>query len=160
MIFRVDEDCVIGTGSHAGFASDANRFIEIDNAVRTLEHRSCRASGYTWRVGTLVAARYLMRAPDLWKHTNVDVFHVGSGDADRHDILRLAGGRAGMTTDAASVVDDLGPLDGARGSCLWLDHFWFWRGRRNLRGGIYHGMHMPGRIESVLPRERGVLWST
>src|SRR3977135_3212434 len=121
MIFRVDEDRVVRAGSHAGFASDANRFIKIDNAVRTLEHCGCRASGYTRRVRTLIAARYLMCAAYLWKHSYVDVLDIGSGDANRHDILRLAGGRAGMTTDAASVVDHLCPLDGARESCLLLD---------------------------------------
>jgi len=74
-------------------------------------------------VRTLIAARYLMCAAYLGKHSYVDVLDIGAGDANRHDILRLAGGRAGMTADAASVVNHLGPLDGARASCLWLDHY-------------------------------------
>src|SRR5207244_4419429 len=111
MIFRVDEDRVVRTGSHAGFTSNANRFVKIDNAVRPFEHRSRRASGHAGRMRALVAARDLMRAAYLRKHAHIDVLDIGAGDANRHDVLRLAGGRARMTTDAAGVVDHFGPLD-------------------------------------------------
>ena len=118
MIFRVDEDSVVRTGGHAGFAANADRFIKVDDAVRPLKHRRGRARGYTRRVRALIAARYLMRAPHLRKHSDVDVLDVGAGDAYRHDVLGLAGGRARMTTDAAGVVDHFRPLDAVLASCL------------------------------------------
>src|SRR5229473_1057145 len=99
MVFRVDEDCVVRTGSHTGLTADANRFIKIDDAVSTLEHCGRRARGDARCVRTLVAARYLMSAAHLWKHAHVDMLDVGASDANRHDILGLAGGRARMTTD-------------------------------------------------------------
>src|SRR5258708_5650625 len=104
MILWIDEDRVVRTGSHAGFAADTNRFIEIDDAVRALKHCGRRTSGHARRVRALVAACYLVRAAHLWKHAHIDVLDIRACDANRHDILRLARGRAGMTTDAARVV--------------------------------------------------------
>jgi hypothetical protein len=73
----------------------------------------------------LVAASDLMRAAHLRKHSDVDVLDISAGDADRHDVLGLAGGRARVATDAAGVVDDLGPLDAILASWFWLDHSGF-----------------------------------
>jgi hypothetical protein len=122
MIFGVDENRVVRTGSHAGFAANANRFIKIDDAVSALEHRGRWTRGHAGRVRALVAAGDLMRAAHLWEHTHVDVLDVGAGDANRDDVLRLAGCRARMTTDAASVVDHLRPLDAILANWFWLDH--------------------------------------
>src|SRR5258706_9828573 len=122
MIFRVDEDRVVRTSSHAGLAANANRFIEIDDAVRTLEHRGRGTSCDTGRVRALIAARYLMCAAHLWEHAHVDVLDVGAGDANRHHVFGLAGRRARVTTDAAGVVGYLRPLDGILASWFWLDH--------------------------------------
>src|SRR5436190_14799893 len=110
MILRVDEDCVIGTSRHARLAANADRFVEIDNTVRALEHRRRRASRDARRVGALIAARDLMGAPRLRKDTHVDVLDVGTRYADGYDVFRFAGGRACVTADAARVVYDLGPL--------------------------------------------------
>lgn len=59
----------------------------------------------------LIAARYLMRASRLGKNADVNVLDVGSRDADRDNVFRLARSRAGMTTNATRVVDNLGPLN-------------------------------------------------
>ena len=59
----------------------------------------------------LIAARYLVRAARLGRDADVDVLYIGARDADRNNVFRLAGSGAGMTTDATSVVDDLGPLN-------------------------------------------------
>ena len=122
MIFRVDEDGVVRTGGHAGFAADADRFVEIDYAVRALEHRRRRTSRDTRRMGALITARHLVRAAHLWKHAHVDVLDIGPRDADGHDVFRLARRRARVTANTASLVDDLGPLDWRVSSWLWLDH--------------------------------------
>src|SRR5881394_2239131 len=111
MIFRIDEDGIVGTSSHARFTADADRFIEIDNTVGAFEHGRGGASRDAQRVGTLITTGDLVRATCLRKDADVDVLYVGARDADGYDIFRLAGGRARMTADAARVVDDLGPLD-------------------------------------------------
>ena len=110
MIFRIDEDRVVRTSRHAGLTADADRLVKIYNAVCALEHRRGWTSGHTRRVRTLITARYLMRATDLRKHADIDVLDVRARDADGNDVFRLARSRAGMTTDAAGVVYDLGPL--------------------------------------------------
>ena len=122
MIFRIDEDRIVRASSHAGFAADANRFIEIDNAVGAFEHRGGRTSSHTRRVRALIATSHLVRAADLGPDTNVYVLDVSPGDADRNDVLRLARRRAGVASDAAGVVDYLRPLHPIRVRCFWLDH--------------------------------------
>src|SRR5437763_16643040 len=91
MIFGIDEDRVVRARSHAGFTADADRFVEIDDAVRPLEHRGGRTGDDAGRVRALVAARHLVRAAHLWKHTDIDVLDVGARYADRHHVFRLAG---------------------------------------------------------------------
>src|SRR5215471_4249161 len=111
MVLRINEDRVVGTSSHAGFAANANRFVEIDNAISALEHRRGRAGSYTRRVRALITAGNLVRAACLWKDPYVDVLDVSARDPDWHDVFRLTGSRAGVTANAPGVVDDLGPLN-------------------------------------------------
>jgi hypothetical protein len=73
-------------------------------------------------VRALIATRHLMRAPHLGPLADVDVLNVSACDTDGDNILRLARGRTGMATDAASVVDDFRPLHAICASCLLLDH--------------------------------------
>ncbi|MFN2511013.1 MAG: hypothetical protein ABR568_06155 [Pyrinomonadaceae bacterium] len=42
------------------------------------------------------------------------MLNVSAGDGERHQILRLAGGRACVATDATSVVDNFSPFHGLR----------------------------------------------
>ena len=111
MIFRVDEDGVVRTRGHAGFATDADGLVKIDDAVRAFEHGCGWTSGDTWSMSALIATCHLMRASRLGKHSNLDMLDVGPRDGDRHDVFRLACSRTRMTTNAASVVDYLGPLN-------------------------------------------------
>ena len=111
VIFRIDEDGVVRTSGHAGFAANTNRLIEIDDAVGALEHGRRRAGSDARSMRALIAARDLVRAARLGKDADVDVLYIGARDADRNNVFRLAGSGAGMTTDATSVVDDLGPLN-------------------------------------------------
>jgi hypothetical protein len=122
VIFRIDEDRVVGAGGHAGFATDADRLIEIDDAVRAFEHRGRRASRDTGRVGALVATCYLVRAAHLRPDADVNVLDVSTRDADRNDVLGLTGCRARVTSNAARVVDYLRPLHLISVSCFWLNH--------------------------------------
>ena len=117
VIFGIDENGVVGTRSHAGLATNANRFIKINDAVRAFEHRRGRTSRDTGRVCALIATRNLVGPSCLRKNSDVDVLNIRARDAEGDDVFGLAGGRAGMTTDTTSVVDYLGPLD-----LLWLKH--------------------------------------
>jgi len=110
MIFGIDEDRIVWARGYAGLATDADRFVEINNAVGALEHCRGGTGAYTWRMRALIAARDLMRASYLWKHTNVNVLYVSTGDRKRHKVFGFAGGRARMTANATRVVDHLGPL--------------------------------------------------
>ena len=56
----------------------------------------------------MVAARDLERAPRLREDALLDVLDPGAGHAQRHLVLGLAGHRAGVTADAAPVVDQEG----------------------------------------------------
>lgn len=117
VVFGIDEDRIVRTGRHASFAADADGFIEINDAIRALEHRGGWTGRDTWRVGALIAARYLMRAASLRKDADIDMFHIRPRHRQRDKILRLARGGAGVTTDATRLVDDLGPLHRA---VLWF----------------------------------------
>src|SRR6185436_11693258 len=103
VIFRIDEDRVVRAGRHACLATDADRLIEVDDAVRAFEHRRRRTRGYARRMSALVAACYLVSASGLWKNTDINVFDVGAGDGKGNEILRLACRCAGMTADTACV---------------------------------------------------------
>src|ERR1041385_529203 len=122
MIVRIDEDGVVRTSGHAGFAADADRFIEIDDAIRALEHGGGGAGHDARRVRALITTGDLVRAARLRKDTDVDVLHIGPGDADGHDIFRLAGGRARVTANAPRMVDDLRPLDAILANWFLIDH--------------------------------------
>ena len=116
MIFRIDEDRVVWASRHAGFAADANRFIKVNDSVCALEHSSGRARGDARRMRALIAARHLVRPASLRKDSDIDVFDVSPGHADRHNVFRLACSGACVTTDTAGMVDYLGPLNGGLGS--------------------------------------------
>ena len=122
MIFWIDEDRVVRTGSHASFTADADRFIEIDDAVSAFEHCGRRAGDDAWCMRALIATCDLMRATNLREDTDIDVLDVGARHPDGHHVFRLAGSRTRMAADTASVIDDLGPLHGLLGSCLLFNH--------------------------------------
>jgi hypothetical protein len=87
VIFGVDEDCIVRAGGHARLAANADRFVEIDDAVSALKHRGSGAGGDAWCVRALVATRYLMRATGLWEDADVDVLHIGTRYRKRYQIL-------------------------------------------------------------------------
>src|ERR1044072_1079436 len=133
MVFGVDEDRVVRTGGHARLTTDADRLVEIHDPIGALEHRGGRAGGDARSVGTLVTAGDLVRAARLREDAHVDVLDVSARHRKWNQIFRLAGSGAGVTTNATSLVDDLGPL---HRSILWFfEHqrsgFGIW-GRRTI----------------------------
>jgi hypothetical protein len=87
MIFRVDEDGVVRTRGHAGFATNADRLVEIDDAVGAFEHR-CRRTGSDARsVSALIATCHLMSATRLGKDSDFNMLDVSSRDRDGNDVF-------------------------------------------------------------------------
>src|ERR1051326_7160661 len=105
MILGIDKDCVVWTSRHTRFATDTDRFVEIDDPVGALEHCGGGTGDKERCMRALIAQRHLMRAPRLWENTDIDVLDVGARDANGHDILRLARGGARMATDTTGVID-------------------------------------------------------
>src|SRR5439155_17792949 len=61
-----------------------------------------------------IAAGDLEGAPRLGEYALLDVFHPGSGDAEGHFVLGLAGHRARVAADAPPIVDQEGVVQAAR----------------------------------------------
>ncbi len=102
----VNVDGVVGAGLHAGLAADAGFGVELHNAVGALIHGRGGADVDAGRVGAVVAARHLEEAAGVGEGALLHVLHPGAVNADRHLVLRLAGGGAGVTADALAVVND------------------------------------------------------
>src|SRR6266498_2678437 len=117
MIFGIDKDSVVRAGGHTRFTPNADRFVEIDDAIRAIKHRCGWAGGYTRSVRTLVAACHLVRPPHLRKNPHVNMLNVGSRHRKWHHILGLTRSCTSVTTNASSVVDYFRPLYG-------LSFFW------------------------------------
>lgn|SRR5947209_3717463 len=110
MIFGVDEDGVVRASSHASLTAYANGFIEINYAVRALEHCRRRAGRDARSKRALITSCYLMRSSRLWKHAYINMLHIGARHTERYFVLRLTGRSAGVTANAARVVNNLRPL--------------------------------------------------
>src|SRR3990172_1419372 len=119
MVLGVDEDSIVRAGSHASLASNADRLIEIDYSIRTLEHCRRGTGSHTRGKLALIAPSNLMGPTHLRKDAHLDVFYVGPRNRKRNKIFRLAGRSASMATDAAGVIDHLGPFHVTR---LGLKH--------------------------------------
>ena len=102
----IDINGIVGTGLHAGLASDAALRTEIDDAVFPLVHRRDRADGYARRILTVIAARHLKDASSVGECSLLDIFHPGAIHRERNMILRFAGHGASVTADALAVIDD------------------------------------------------------
>ena len=70
----------------------------------------------------MITACDLVRASRLREGADVDVLDVSARDGKGNEVFRLAGGRAGMTANAAGVIDYLGPLDSRCLDLLRLEH--------------------------------------
>jgi len=62
------------------------------------------------RVSAVIAAQDSKVALSVRKSAFLDVFHPGAVDRERYLVFRFARRRAGMTTDALSLVDNPGEV--------------------------------------------------
>jgi hypothetical protein len=102
----IDVNRIVGTGLHAGFATDAPLGTEIHNAILALVHRGHRADGYARRILAVIAACDLKNPPRVGIFTFFHVFHPGAVYAQGNVIFGFAGNGAGMAADALAVVDN------------------------------------------------------
>ena len=66
-------------------------------------------------MSALIASRYLVSTPRLWKHAHVNVFDVGARNGEWNQIFRLARGGTRVTADTTRMINHLGPLNWVRG---------------------------------------------
>lgn len=111
MVLGIDEDRVVRTRSHAGFASDADGLVEIDYAIGAPEHSSSRTGRDARRMSALIAPRDLVRSARLRKLAYINMLDVSACDRERYVVLRFARSRACVASDTARVVDYFRPLD-------------------------------------------------
>ena len=102
----IDIQGVVGAGLHARFAADATVGIEIDDAVRAQKQRRNRADLHAGRIGAVVAAVNGERTARIGERSLLHVLDPGAVDPQGDVVFRLAGHRAGVTADAAAIVDD------------------------------------------------------
>jgi len=80
VVLGIDEDRVVRTGSHACLATNADRFVEVDNSVGALEHCCGGTSCDAGRMRALIAACHLVRASRLREDADVHVLDVSASD--------------------------------------------------------------------------------
>jgi len=102
----VEIDRVIRACLHARLAADANGRIELNDAIVALIHRADGADAHTWRVGTVITTCHLEAATHIWVRARLDILDPRAIHAERHLVLGLARGRAGVTSDALALVDE------------------------------------------------------
>lgn len=123
MVLRVDEDCIVRASCHAGLATYADGLVEIHYSVWALMHGTSRTCCNTGRIRALVAPGYLKSPPGVREGSNVHRLHVSSGDPQGNFVFGLASSSASMTSNAASLVDDLCPCQAFHGHA-WMLRSW------------------------------------
>jgi len=103
--FGVEIDRVVRAGLHTGFTSDANAWIELDDAVITLIHRSNGTNTHARWVGAMIAARHLKASAHIGIRARFDILDPRAIHAKRHLILGFARGAARVTSDALALVN-------------------------------------------------------
>src|SRR5262249_35256491 len=102
---RVDVERVVRTRLHAALAADAPGAVEVDDAVGTPVERHRRADRHAGRVVAVVTPQHREVSARLREGPALDVLHRGAKGAQRTPVLFLARHRAGMTADAAALID-------------------------------------------------------
>jgi hypothetical protein len=105
-IIGIHVNGIVGTGLHAGLATNAALGVEIDDAILALVHRGHRTDRDAGRFLAMVAARDLKYSACVRVNALLDVLHPRPVHADGHMVFGLARYRAGMTSDALPIIDN------------------------------------------------------
>ena len=102
----IDVERVIRARLHARLTADAALVIEVNDAVGAAKQRHRRANLDARRVVAVIAAQHRKVASGVWIDTLLDVFDPGPVNSHRDVMFFLTGNRAGMTADAAMLIDE------------------------------------------------------
>ena len=101
---RVNVDGIIGAGLGAGSAADASLFVEIYNAVLALKQGPHRTDVHAGRIFAMITSHNGKVTSRIRKNTLFDVFYPGSVYPDGDIMFGLTRHRAGMASDAFSII--------------------------------------------------------
>jgi hypothetical protein len=99
-------DGVIWAGLHTSLAADADTGVKVDDAVISLVHGRNRANTHAGWIGAMVTAGDLKVAAGVRESAGFYVFDPGTVDAQRHFIFAFTSGRASVTPNTLTIVDD------------------------------------------------------
>ena len=103
--FGVEIDRVIRTGLHAGFTSNANGRVKLNDAIVALIHRSDGTDAHTGRVGAMIAACHLKTAAHIGIRTRLNILDPCAIHTKRHLIFGLARSGTRMTANTLALVN-------------------------------------------------------
>ena len=104
--FGVEINRIVGAGLHAGFTSDANARVELDDAIVTLIHCGDGTDADAGRVGAMITARHLKAAAHIGIRARFNILDPRAIYTKWHLILRLARGTARVTSDTFALVNE------------------------------------------------------
>jgi hypothetical protein len=102
----IDVKRIIGTGLHAGLAADAAFVIEINYSISSSEQRHRGTNFDARRVVAMIAAQHGEVAAGIGIAALFNVFNPRAIYTDGDVVLFLARDGAGVTADAAVLVDE------------------------------------------------------
>jgi hypothetical protein len=105
-VVRIDMDCIIRTGLHAGLAANAPTGIKVDDAIVTRGQGRNGTDRNARSIGAMVTPHDAEGAVRIGEVTLLDVLDPSAIDANRCVVLGLASHGAGMTADTLSIIDD------------------------------------------------------
>jgi len=102
---RIDVESVVGASLHAGFTTDAEVRIEVDDAIPAVEERCGRADVHAGSVDAVIAPHDREEALGVRPGSLLHVLYPGAVDAKWYGVFGFAGNGAGVATNALILVD-------------------------------------------------------
>ena len=99
---------IVGAGLHAGPEADTCFTVGVDYAVFAPKQGGHWAICHTRSVVAVVTTQDGKESPNIREGSLLYIFYPCSVRADGYIVFRLAGERAGVTTDATALVNDEG----------------------------------------------------
>ncbi len=103
---RIDEELIVRTGGHARAAADADRAVQIDDAVTAFEERVGRTDLEAGRFFALIAQDRKEQPLGVRERAFLDRLDPAAIDADRDVMFRLARNGARVAADAFLQIDN------------------------------------------------------
>jgi hypothetical protein len=91
---------------HTGFASNADVWIEINDAISPLVHCCYWADAYARWIGAVVTSRNLEMTARVGIDARIHILYPGTIHTEWYLVFTFAGSRTCVTTDTLAIVDD------------------------------------------------------